>query len=188
MPSKDKSFLKYKLGRFYDSVDKDSNGKLEMKDWLSFREKAVKNMEEDSGTKWTPEQKKRLEKAHVRSFRTLTVFGLKAKSKEKWVNYMMTVRSLPGSKALARRNFRSVIEAMDVNNHGVVSRKDYYLRSASLLGLSEDEAKEIFAIIDTNGTGELSIEDFTEAHLHYFRDYEYNNYANVYGQISNPEE
>lgn len=56
--------------------------------------------------------------------------------------------------------FSYCIYALDNNVAGVIPWKENYLIIAKHVGLSEDETKESFAIIDANGNGELSKEEY----------------------------
>jgi|ERR1712008_245115 len=58
-----------------------------------------------------------------------------------------------------------------------------YFAFVSPLGVSEEDAKATFKLLDTKGTGSLSIEEFADAVVHYYFDANESKYMHLFGEF-----
>lgn len=179
---KDLSFQKYKLERFFYLLDVDNNQRVEEADIVLWVDKAAGYLEED-GVSVSEEQKNLLFKQIKRIFNVLTAFGLAGKSNKSFANYLMNASKLPFFKSFLNNFVKAVLEALDFNGDGKVSWKEFYNIMMKPVGLTEEDAKLAFSIIDLDGNGELSIDELTSAVVGYYSDKEVTEYAFAFGKI-----
>ncbi len=101
MCCKDKSFLRYKIGRLFDMVDYDKNGTFEKKDYDDWHTKAMDNMEA-LGHEINEERRKKAERLSASAYNRFTLFGWAGKNKKRFVGFVLAVSQMPGFKVMAK--------------------------------------------------------------------------------------
>lgn len=187
--SKDTTFQRYKLERYFDILDLNNNGKVESEDLVLWGEKATENFAE-IGNPLTNENKAKLLKSLKQIFNALTLYGFagKSKSKQRFVGFLVFSSRLPFYRLIFARHVKPVLAAVDVNGDGKVSWEEFYCFVMKPIGMSEEDAKLAFKIIDTNGDGSLSFDEYSTAVISYFTDTEVNKYSFFYGPLENVPE
>lgn len=85
---------------------------------------------------------------------------------------MWFATALLGYSFDSKKLWRSIFDVYDMNQDGAISWREYFNMICKPIGISEDDAKEYFDIIDADGNGVLNLEDFTLAFTNYFKDLE----------------
>ena len=75
-----------------------------------------------------------------------------------------------------------MFKAMDVNNDGKISLREYKF-AVIPLGVTEEDCEVAFNMIDANGDGFLSHEEFGFARAHYYFDKDDTIYKHFYGKF-----
>ena len=73
---RDKSFLRYKLGRVFDMMDIDKDGKLERKDYLEWAKRGMENIAvAANGYEVTDKRRKEIERMTISVYNTFILYG-----------------------------------------------------------------------------------------------------------------
>ncbi|GFH61264.1 hypothetical protein CTEN210_17791 [Chaetoceros tenuissimus] len=182
----DRSFQKYKIERYFDFLDFDNNQSVNVEDLVLWADKAAVLMKED-GISVSEEQKKQLLQRIRRVFNAMTAYGFAGKNKQRFANYLITTSKLPFFKTFFKLFCKPVFEAFDFDGNGELSWKEFYYIMMKPIGLSEEDAKIAFNIVDEDKNGVLSIEEFTIAAIGYFSDTKVTKYAFAYGKIDSDD-
>jgi Ca2+-binding EF-hand superfamily protein len=179
---KDDAFQTYKLEKWFDLMDTDSNGKFEVEDTIRWANRSLDNFGL-AGGKVTQETRDKLLKECVAFHKKVTVWGMFGNGKESLVKVWKAYTNMPGYETINNSGNIQFLQAFDLNGDGVVDWKEYYYLFSEPYGVSEEDAKKSFEAIDTNHDGVLSFEELSIAMTRYFGDLEVNEYALFYGPI-----
>ncbi|GFH50261.1 hypothetical protein CTEN210_06737 [Chaetoceros tenuissimus] len=179
---KDRSFQRYKLERYFDLLDFDNNQRVNTKDLVLWGERAAANYEE-AGIHVPEEKLKDMRKKMGRVFNCMTIFSWAGKNKKRFVNYGVTTSKLPFFKTIFRVLLLPAWHALDFKGNGELSLQDFYFVIVKPIGLTEEDAKIAFQVMDEDKNGMLSVEEFTQGVIDYFSDTEVTKHAFAYGGI-----
>lgn len=161
--------LRARLSRIFDMKDFRKVGKVEEKDFVEWGRRSAYC----AGVEYTPEIQDDWKAAHKE------YFGDRI-TKDAWIEGIFYWRSLESSKEATIATNSLLFKCVDLNKDEKGTFKEYYA-FVHPLGISEDDAKKSFDIIDSNGDGTLSVEEFSTACFHYYADLEASPYENFYG-------
>ena len=182
MCCKDKSFLRYKLGRLFDIMDYDKNGMYEKKDYTDWYKKAMDNMEA-LGYEVTEERRQKAERLAGFAYNQSTFYGFVGKNKKRFVGFTSVSSQMPGFKMMVKSLFKVPFKLVDFDDSGDWSFEEYLNIFCLPIGITEEEAKESFKMLDKDGNGKLDLDEFLDGFTHYMSDLEENEWANMYGRI-----
>jgi len=180
---KDKAFLQYKLGRLFDLVDVDKNGKFQRKDLTDWGKKAYQNLQE-LGNEVSDEQFKNMERIYASVYNRMTMFGFGGKNRKRFVGFMSVTTQLPLFSTIANRLLHKAFLVYDLEDAGSISREQFHVGVLKPIGISEEEAFKAFDIMDVDGNGKLDYKEFTNAIVSYLSDLEENKFSNSLGAIN----
>ena len=182
MCCKDKSFLRYKLGHLFDLMDYDKNGTFEKKDFTDWYGKGLDNMEA-LGYEVTEKHRKKVERRSGSAYNILTLNGWAGKNKKRFVGFCSVVSQMPGFKLTAKHVFKIAFKLCDFDDSGYWSLEEFINLYCLPLGITEEEAKEIFKMLDEDGNGKLDLDEFLEGTTHYLSDLKENKWAHMHGRL-----
>jgi len=184
---RDKKFLRYKLGRLFDMMDNNKDGKFQKTDYIGLGIAGMDNMAA-IGYAVTAAHRKKVQKIFGPAYYGITCFGFGGKNKKRWVGYLSVMTQMPGFKMIGKHLFKRVSQVYDFDGSGDFSIDEFTQVFCKPIGLSEEEAKESFKLLDTNHDGVLDIEEFAKGITHYLSDLEDNKWAHMFGRIDyNPD-
>jgi len=180
--SKDRSFLKYKIEKYFDLNDFNNDGSFSKSDISIWAARAAKCYEE-AGKPLTDEQKNNFTGKLIKAYNIMVLGGIMGKNKKRFTNYALFVSRLPGFKLILRSVANDYFKACDVDENGQLSFEEYYFHILNPIGVSEDDGKECFEAMDTDGNGSLSMDELTTAITDYFSETERTKYTNIFGPL-----
>ena len=184
---KDKTFLRYKIGRLFDLLDFDKNGTIEKKDLIGWGTKHMEGLAA-VGQEVTDEHREKVKQLYGPMYNMFTLYGIMGKNKKRFVSFVSTMSQMPGFKMISYRIFKKPFLLFDIDNSGDYSLEEFVHGYLGPLGISEEEAKESFKILDTDGNGVLDFKEFTNGVIHYLSDLEENKWSNTIGLVKyNPD-
>uniref|UniRef100_A0A7S3QET0 EF-hand domain-containing protein n=1 Tax=Chaetoceros debilis TaxID=122233 RepID=A0A7S3QET0_9STRA len=189
--SKDFSFLRLKLGRYFDQEWVDSplykrDGTFSKEHMKYFVDATIKNYEE-AGKPLSKEKKRQSRKTFLFMYNIMTLNGIMAKNRERFINHGVRIAGLPGMKTVFRFVLKRWFKAIDVDGDGVISWQEWYFmvlkpflkprgvededeakacvrHCGCRCGIEdEEEAKACFTIVDANKNGTLSFDEVANA-------------------------
>ena len=92
---KDKSFLRFKLARFFDIVDFDNNGTYTKEDLIHWGDKGMERFEQ-LGYEVTDDHRKMVAKLFGPVYNRFTFYGIMVKNKKRYVNFLSFFSQMPG--------------------------------------------------------------------------------------------
>lgn len=184
---RDKKFLRYKLGRLFDMMDHNKDGKFQKSDYIGLGDAGMDNMAA-IGYAVTDAHRKKVQKLSGPVYNSFTCFGFGGKNKKRWVGFLSVMSQMPGFKMIGRRLLKTPYQVYDFDDSGDFSIDEFTQVFCKPIGLSEEEAKESFKLLDTNHDGVLDIEEFAQGVTRYLSDLEENKWAHIFGRIDyNPD-
>lgn len=173
MPSKEEAFIRAKLKRVFAMKDQNGNGKVELDDILIWGRKAA----QISNIDFTPE----LEAKWTKVYDSYFPHGV-GQDIEKWMDNVISFSKLPNAVDITQDMSDPVFDAVDVNEDGMLSWKEFYA-FIQPLGVSEVDARHAFEMIDENKDGKLSRKELAKANAHYYFDATPSKYMHFYGVL-----
>ena len=179
---RDKSYLRYKLGRFFEMVDVDKDGKFDRKDFTDWVNKSMENMAA-IGHEVTDERRKKIERLSTPVYNLFTFYGLMGKNKKRWVGFVSVATQMPGFKMIAKLSIKKLLKLFDFDDSGDWSLDEYVQILLLPIGISEEDTNESSKLLDTDGKGVLDIDEVVEGLARYLSDLEENKWAHMLGRI-----
>jgi len=186
--SKDVSFLRLKLGKYFDQEWVDSplykrDGTFSKEHMKYFVDATIKNYEE-AGKPLSKEKKRQSRKTLLFMYNIMTLNGIMAKKRERFINHGVRIAGLPGMKTVFRFVLKRWFKAIDVDGDGVISWQEWYFMVLKPGGIEdEEEAKACFTIVDANKNGTLSFDEVANATIEYFTETEVTKCAYLFGRF-----
>ncbi len=146
---RDKSFLRYKLRHLFQLMDINNDGTVMRKDFTDWNKKGMDNMEA-IGYEVTVEYRKKLERIATSVYNTFTLYGLMAKNKKRFAGFMSLTSQMLGFKIMVKFLLKRQFKLYDFDDSGDLSLDEYVQFFCRPIGISEDEAKESFKLLDTD--------------------------------------
>ena len=75
---------------------------------------------------------------------------------------ILVTKSFAKSIAMDRTNFQILVDLLDADNNGKLSVTEVVDGNNSNLPFSESVIEDMFSVIDTNGDGELSVDELMQ--------------------------
>jgi len=179
---RDDAFQTYKLEKWFDLMDEDGNGKLEIEDSIRWASRALDNFER-AGGQVTQDIRDKLWKEMSGFHNNVTLWGMIGNDKKSLVKFWKVYTNMPGYRTINNYGNSRFLQVFDLNGNGHVDFKEYYYLFCEPYGVSEEDAKKSFDAIDASHDGTLSFVELSTAMTGYFGDLEVNKYALFYGPI-----
>lgn len=173
-PIIDNTFLIAKLARIFDMMDLRQHGKVGERDFLIWGRRAAGF----AGVKFTDLMGKRWKNAWS------VYIGPGFETKKSWIKKMISYRNTDGSMEIFKGINQSILKCVDIDGDGICSLMEF-TAFVQPLGISDQEAKTSFEIIDKDGNGILDQMEFAEALSRYYLDRERSVFENVFGVWEN---
>mmetsp|Transcript_20732 Transcript_20732/g.31504 ORF Transcript_20732/g.31504 Transcript_20732/m.31504 type:complete len:196 (-) Transcript_20732:130-717(-) len=184
-----KAFLRYKHGHSFDLMDFDKNGKFEKKDFIGWYKKSMENVAVLAGNEVTDDQVKKVERQAGIIYNAFMFFGFFGKNKKRFVGFSGFVSQMPGYKMITKLLFKKLFKLFDVDDSGDWSLEEYVKIFCEPIGISEEDAKESFKMLDTDGNGVLDVNEVTDGMTHFLTDLEKNKWSYMFGPVDyDPDE
>ena len=186
--SKDFSFLRLKLGKYFDHEWINSplykrDGTLSKEHLKYFNDATIKNYEE-AGKPLSKEKERQTRKTSMFMYNIMTLNGIMSKNRERFINHLIRFAGLPGMKPVFRFTLKRWFKALDVDGDGVISWQEWYFMVLKPHGIEdEEEAKACFTIVDANKNGTLSFDEVANALIEYFTETEVTKCAYLFGRF-----
>ena len=140
------------------------------------------------GYEVTDEHRKKSERLAISVYNIFTLYGLMGKNKKRYVGFLSVVSQMPGFNMIVKLLMKKPFKLYDFDDSGDWSLDEYVQIFCEPIGISEEDAKESFKMLDTDGNGALDIDEVREGVTHYLFDLEENKWVHVYGRIDyNPD-
>jgi Ca2+-binding EF-hand superfamily protein len=109
-------------------------------------------------------------------------FKGKAMKLDEWCEYVaLFIQNNPTYFELSVEINKALCNSF-ANKDGKIGYNEYFA-FVSPLGVSEEDTKATFKLLDTEGTGSLSIEEFADAVVHYYFDANESKYMHLFGEF-----
>ena len=101
------------------------------------------------------------------------------------VGFSAVASQMPGFKMITKLLFKRLYKLFDFDfdDSGDWILQEYVNIFWEPTGISEEDAKESFKMLDTDGNGVLAIDEFTDGFTHFLTDFEENKWAYMFGPI-----
>jgi len=173
-PIIDNTFLIAKLTRIFDMMDLQEHGRVGERDFLTWGRRAAGS----AGVKFTDLMGKRWKNAWT------AYIGPGFETKKAWIKKMINYRNTDGSMEIFKGINQSILKCVDIDGDGICSLSEF-TAFVEPLGVSAQDAKMSFEIIDKDGNGILDQMEFAEALSRYYLDRERSVFENVFGVWKN---
>ena len=160
-----------KLEKFFYLLDVKNDGTITKEDFIEWGRRVAHL----SGTNFTSELQKAFLNVHDSYFGNGT-----GESLEQWVEFMGMMSNLPDAVELGANTAVTIFQAMDSNHDNDVSFDEFRV-FVEAVGVSSEDAKMSFDMIDQDGNGKLSKKEISEAFAHYLFDKEPSIFQNFFG-------
>jgi len=178
IPSGTSTFQIAKLERVYKMKDFNATGTVNEDDFVLWGQKVC----EISGIKYTSEKKQNWIKAYK------TFFQGDPKNAKEWIGGVLAWQAAdPTCIKTSTKVNMALFECIDSGKNGKISWSEFEAFIGAL-GVSADDAKVAFEMIDANKDGVLSKEELCVACARYYFDVEDTPYKHFYGKYDQVEQ
>jgi len=171
-PAQLSEFQRQKLERIFKKQDFRQSGTVVCEDLLNWGQKVAMN----NKIEFSDERKGEWIQMHTIFFKG------KAMKFDEWSEYVaLFMQNNPTYFEMSLEINKNLCKSL-ANHDGKIGFDEYFA-FVSPVDVSEEDAKEAFKLLDTEGVGSMSIEEFADCIVHYYFDEGENKYMNFFGQF-----